>query len=96
MADIKKVIRVPFNIHRANPKHEEVYQILEQAENKNDYIRKAIIFYHQHKEDSFQDGVTLEEIERVVKQGNEELLSRLSSILESQSGLDYEKLRNIF
>ena len=48
MNNTNRVVRVPFNLHRNNPSHEEVYKILEKAENKNAYIREAILFYHKH------------------------------------------------
>lgn len=44
MNNTNRVVRVPFNLHRNNPSHEQVYKILEKAENKNAYIREAIIF----------------------------------------------------
>lgn len=96
MDENKKVVRVPFNLHRNNPRHEEVYHILERAENKNAYIREAVLFYYQHKDDSFHESVTLDEIEGVIQKCNEDMLLQLRNLMDAQNGLDYEKMRNIF
>lgn len=96
MDEEKKFVRVPFTLHRNNPKHQEVLSILEQVENKNAYIREAVLFLYQHKDDSVHEGITLEEIQQVVERSNEKLLSRLKELLEAQSSLDYEKMKNMF
>ena len=69
---------------------------MEQVENKNAYIREAVLFLYQHKDDSVHEGITLEEIQQVVERSNEKLLSRLKELLEAQSSLDYEKMKNMF
>lgn len=78
MNNINRVVRVPFNLHRNNPSHEEVYKILEKAENKNAYIREAIIFYHTHKNHLFwSDEEMGENIRKLIASENEKLIAEM-------------------
>lgn len=66
------------NLHRNNPSHEEVYKILEKAENKNAYIREAIIFYHTHKNHLFwSDEEMVENIRKLIASENEKLIAEM-------------------
>lgn len=78
MNNTNTVVRVPFNLHRNNPSHEEVYKILEKAENKNAYIREAIIFYHRHKNDLFwSEEEMVENIRKLIASENEKLIAEM-------------------
>lgn len=76
MNNTNRVVRVPFNLHRNNPSHEEVYKILEKAENKNAYIREAILFYHKHGNHIFwSDEEVVENIRKMIASENEKLIA---------------------
>ncbi len=76
----EKVIRIPFTIYRDNPEHEKVYAILEKQKNRSAFLRSAVLAYGE------QGGyaITTEDIRRIVKESNEELVEVLFRKLAEQ------------
>ena len=67
-----KVMRIPFTLYRDNPEHEKVYSILEKQNNRNAFIRSAVLAYYAQGE-SGGSSVSAEEIRRIVKEEGVEL-----------------------
>lgn len=86
VSDKEKVIRIPFTIYRDNPEHEKVYSILEKQKNRNAFIRSAILAYYAQGE-SGGHSISAEDIQRIVKESNEELVETLfRKLAESKQG----------
>ena len=41
-------VRIPVLLRINNPRHQFVYKILENVENRSAYIREAVIYYYRH------------------------------------------------
>lgn len=86
VSDKEKVIRIPFTIYRDNQEHEKVYSILEKQKNRNAFIRSAILAYYAQGE-SGGHSISAEDIQRIVKESNEELVETLfRKLAESKQG----------
>ena len=48
MGKKSECIRVPILLRMDNPRHQLVYNILENVDNKSAYIREAVIYYYRH------------------------------------------------
>ncbi len=87
MDEKRKVVRIPFNIYRNNPEHEQVYAILEKQENKSAYIRDAVLNYYAQGK-SGGSSVSKEEIREIVREVGEELVEVLvARVAESASNV---------
>jgi CRISPR/Cas system CSM-associated protein Csm2 small subunit len=97
LKDSEKVIRIPFTIYRDNPEHEKVYAILEKQENRNAFLRSAVLAYGK----MVGCTITKEDIRQILRESNEELVEVLVRKLTEQSGeekktIDFEQLKNLF
>lgn len=89
-------VRIPVLLRINNPKHQFVYNILENVENKSAYIREAVIYYYRHNGISTEEDDILEDIRKVVKECNQQLLTELDKRIGSKDLIAYDKLKNIF
>ena len=64
--------------------------------NRSDYIREAVIYYYRHNGISTEEDDILEDIRKVVKECNSQLLNELDKRMESKNSIDYKKLKNMF
>ena len=96
MGKKSECIRVPILLRMDNPRHQLVYNILENVDNKSAYIREAVIYYHRHKGISPEEDDVMDYIRLVVQECNQQLLAELDKRIGSKDLIDYDKLKNIF
>lgn len=89
-------VRIPVLLRINNPRHQFVYNILENVENKSAYIREAVIYYYRHNGISTEEDDILEDIRKVVQECNSQLLDELDKRMERKNSIDYKKLKNMF
>ena len=89
-------VRIPVLLRINNPRHQFVYTILENVENRSAYIREAVIYYYGHHGISTEEDDILDGIRKVVKECNSQLLNELDKRMESKNSIDYKKLKNMF
>lgn len=89
-------IRIPFLLRKENPKHQLVFHILEKADNRSEYIREAVIFYHRHNGEVEKDDGILEDIRMLLQENNQQLLLAIDKRLEDKNSIDYDRLKNMF
>jgi hypothetical protein len=89
-------IRIPFLLKRENPKHQLVFHILEKADNRSEYIREAVIFYHRHNGAVVKEDSILEDIRILLQENNQQLLLEIDKRWEDKNSIDYDKLKNMF
>ena len=89
-------VRIPVLLRINNPRHQFVYNILENVENRSAYIREAFIFYYRHHGISSEKDDFVEDIRKVVQECNSQLLNELDKLMESKNSIDYKKLKNMF
>ena len=82
MGKKSECIRVPILLRMDNPRHQLVYNILENVDNKSAYIREAVIYYYRHNGISMKSDDILDDIRNVIQECKEELLIEL----ENRSG----------
>ena len=77
MGKKSECIRVPILLRMDNPRHQLVYNILENVDNKSAYIREAVIYYYRH------NGISMksDDIRNVIQECKEELLIELEKRL---------------
>ena len=85
-------VRIPVLLRINNPRHQFVYNILENVENRSAYIREAVIYYYRHNGISTEEDNILEDIRKC----NSQLLNELDKRMESKNSIDYKKLKNMF
>ena len=107
MAKDENVRRIAFNLYLDNPEHKRVYDVLQQAENKNQLIRKAILSYDDTAEirqniptandvKMILDKELKEWSESMMKQMDERLASfakELKDQVAEKRQIDFDKLK---
>ena len=83
MGKKSECIRVPILLRMDTPRHQLVYNILENVDNKSAYIREAVIYYYRHNGISMKSDDILDDIRNVIQECKEELLIELEKRLES-------------
>lgn len=94
VSDKEKVVRIPFTIYRDNPEHEKVYSILEKQKNRNAFIRSAILAYYAQGKGGTH-GISIEDVQRIVKESNEELVEVLFRKLAGQKQEDCKSVESV-
>lgn len=107
MSEVDNVKRISFNLYLNNPEHKRVYDILQKQQNKNAFIRDAIVYYNH----GFKNEVlTKENVHDIMQECVKELLTALSCeehdnegreikmdiVKQEHSSIDYDNLRNLF
>ena len=85
-------VRIPVLLRINNPKHQFVYNM----ENRSAYIRESVIYYYRHHGISTEEDDILEDIRKVVKECNSQLLNELDKRMKSKNSIDFKKLKNMF
>ena len=68
MGKKSECIRVPILLRMDNPRHQLVYNILENVDNKSAYIREAVIYYYRHNGISMKSDDILDDIRNVIQE----------------------------
>lgn len=89
-------VRIPVLLRINNPRHQFVYNILENVENRSAYIREAVIYYYRHNGMMEEDDILEDIRKKVVQECNSQLLNELDKRMESKNSIDYKKLKNMF
>lgn len=87
--------RLALNLYLNNPEHKRVYDILQKQNNKNAYIRDAIIYYNQ----GFQnEAATKAEIQQMIRETMQEIVTPvLESLKEKQDhSINVDGYKNAF
>ena len=84
MGKKSECVRVPILLRMDNPRHQLVYNILENVDNKSAYIREAVIYYYRHNGISMKSDDILDDIRNVIQECKEELdYDKVKSVLEN-------------
>lgn len=98
------VKRISFNLYLNNQEHKRVYDILQKQQNKNAFIRDAIVYYnHGFKNET----LTREDVHGIIQECMQEVLSyrghdnkqiekKMETTKQEQSQIDYDSLKNVF
>lgn len=92
MGKKSECIRVPILLRMDNPRHQLVYNILENVDNKSAYIREAVIYYYRHNGISMKSDDILDDIRNVIQECKEELLIELENVWKV---IDYDKVKSV-
>mgnify|MGYP007011734261 CR=1 FL=1 len=104
MSESEEIIRVSLNLYLNNPEHKRVYDILQKQQNKNAFIRDAVIYYnHGFKRES----LTREDVRSVIRECLDDKLSEIriadkeEQMQQKEQGqvpkpIDYDSLKNVF